>query len=111
MAQQLGDRGVRSRMVASLKASTADDEHKVTLGQALAGLDGGARQALSTRVKASVRGAARNWSDLENELEVYMPVREHRASYTGSQPTLVAWQLLEDEAPIGYRSTGERVVL
>ena len=74
MATQFASQANRGRMAGTLRASTSDDEHKVSLGQALAGIDGGASRALATAVKSTPRGAPRNFGDLENELEVYMPV-------------------------------------
>lgn len=111
IAKQLGAHSARGWLVSSMRASTSDDEHKLTLGQAHGAIQSGAARALAIRAKVSPRGAPRNFGDLDNELEVYMPVRSHRAVYAGDEPILVAWQLREDEAPIAYRPSGERVVL
>jgi hypothetical protein len=111
LAMQLASVGARKRLVSSLKASTADDEHKLALGQLRAGLREGAGAALGVRVSPVVSGMTEAFANLDSDLEVYLPVRSQRESYTGDDELLVAWALQEDEAPIAYTAAGERRVL
>lgn len=110
LAMRLADRQARGRLVGSLRASTADDEHKLLLAQAEEGVTYGAARALARGVKARAPHA-RDFEDLTGEMEVYMPVRAQRESYDGTEPLLVAWQVDEEEAPIAYNAQGERIVL
>lgn len=110
LALRIGEANGLRNAVSSLRASREDNEHKLSLGQLNAGLGGGAQAATAHR-PAVARGVARNFSDLENELEAYMPVKSVRERYDGTRPLIVAWQLVESEDPIGYTAAGERIVL
>ncbi|MCU0650381.1 MAG: hypothetical protein MUF00_20515 [Gemmatimonadaceae bacterium] len=110
LARAMSEGASLRNAVASLRASREDDEHKLTLGQMRAGLTRGQAAALATPVTPHV-ASVRNFADLDNELEVYMPVAAQREQYTGSQPLVVAYQLLEEENPVGYTASGERVEL
>ena len=99
----------RLNAVASMRASREDDEHKLTLGQFRTGIALGESHALSTPV--APQNGTRSFADLDNALEVYMPVPSHRNEYTGDQPLVVAYQLLEDENPVGFTASGERLEL
>ena len=63
------------------------------------------------RVSKTAGGQPRNFGKLDQELEVYLPIRAQREKYNGDDELLVAWQLQEDEAPVAYTSAGERVLL
>jgi hypothetical protein len=110
MAMRLARTTERGQLVRSLRASTADEEHKLLLMQAEVGMLRGPAAAMSLRAKARAPHT-RDFTDLGGEMEVYMPVRAHREAYTGQQPLLVAWQVDEDEAPVAYNAKGERIVL
>ncbi|MDT8341178.1 MAG: hypothetical protein RQ751_06670 [Longimicrobiales bacterium] len=45
------------------------------------------------------------------DLEIYMPVRSHRRRWDGGVDLLVAVQLEEEEAPVGFRLDGSQVEL
>src|SRR5438552_11752442 len=45
------------------------------------------------------------------ELEVYIPVPAHRASWTGDENILVATALTDDDPPIAFDAHGRRQVL
>jgi hypothetical protein len=111
LAIALADPGARLRLTEALRTSTADEEHKVFLGQAIGSLRSGARALGENFGVVRAIGAPRNFRNLAQEIEVYLPVRIQRDAYSGDAPLLVAWQLFEDSAPIAYDNTGQRRTL
>ncbi len=65
----------------------------------IAGENGTTKEALATEAKAAIA------------LEVYFPVPEHRAAWTGDENVLVATALTDDDPPIAFDPDGRRQVL
>ncbi len=65
----------------------------------IAGENGTTKEAVATEAKAAIA------------LEVYFPVPEHRAAWTGDENVLVASALRDDDPPIAFDPDGRRQVL
>jgi len=65
----------------------------------IAGENGTTKEAVATEAKAAIA------------LEVYFPVPEHRAAWTGDENVLVATALRDDDPPIAFDPDGRRQVL
>ncbi len=65
----------------------------------IAGENGTTKEAVATEAKAAIA------------LEVYFPVPEHRAAWTGDENVLVATALREDDPPIAFDVEGRRQLL
>src|SRR6266581_7957579 len=109
VAKGLKNPAFRAYLKAQLDASPSR-EHKLQFetflaandGRALreiAGENGTTKDALATEAKAAIA------------LEVYFPVPEHRAAWTGDENVLVATALTDDDPPIAFDPEGRRQVL
>jgi hypothetical protein len=109
LALALGDASVRQEVKQALAASEIKEGklHFTSFMQgrggniaAAAARRGGPDAAAFTTAIAAVR-----------DLEFYMPVDGHRATWSGGADVLVAVQVIEEEAPVAFTSAGERRVL
>jgi hypothetical protein len=109
LAVALADPAFRARLRHDLEQSPVR-ERKLHFQRYLAA---GTRPALrelaraarepETSVEADARGAL--------PLELYFPVAEHRAGWTGDERLLVATAREDREAPVAYTTRGERLIL
>jgi hypothetical protein len=108
-ARALANPAFRAYVKAQLDASPYR-EQKLQLQTFL-----GANNGRALRQIAAENGARED--DVASEatraiaLEIYIPVAEHRAAWTGDEQVLVATALTDREAPIGFDVRGRRHVL
>ncbi len=109
LARALAKSPLREQLRDDLRGSRLTREHKLILGDYLRGNEGflkGAAEALAVTPAALQAKVAQL-----PHLELYIPVRAHREMWTSDQPLLVATQLIEEDDPIAFSSSGERVAL
>jgi hypothetical protein len=109
LALSLGDPQTRAQLKANLDGSPIR-EHKVHFQRYLLG---GAQPALGRLARSSGTSEATLRADAERSigLELYMPVPEHRATWSGDDRVLVATALQDHEAPVAFDVRGRRQVL
>jgi hypothetical protein len=99
----------RAYLKAQLDASPYT-EHKLQFETFLAANSGRALRQI-----AAVNGATQEALDKEAKaaiaLEVYFPVTEHRAAWSGDEQVLVATALTDDDPPVAFDPAGRRHVL
>jgi hypothetical protein len=109
MARALADPEFRAYIKAELDRSPFV-EHKLQLQRFLSRPDRRALRQLA-RVGAESESAVRADAAAAIPLEIYFPVPEHRAAWTGGPDILVASAREDREAPIAYDVKGRRQVL
>lgn len=110
VALALNEQGLRTRVLQDMRKSPYL-EHKLAFSSYLNGESGGV-------LRAAMRKAA-DLSDTEidelltvaPELEFYMPVVEHRRTWTGGAEVVVASDRDDDDRPVGFTTAGESVTL
>jgi hypothetical protein len=109
VARGLKNPAFRAYLKAQLDASPYA-EHKVLFERFLSANDGHALRQVAAensvskeRLSADAKGAI--------ALEVYFPVPEHRAAWTGDENVLVATALTDREAPVAFDPDGRRHIL
>lgn len=110
VALALGDQGLRARVASDMRASPVR-EHKLELRRYLRGATGGMLVAKMQHATGKSRAELLALVERVPPLEFYMPVRAQRRSWAGDTNLLVAAQLDEDVAPIGYALDGRAVAL
>jgi hypothetical protein len=109
VAQGLKNPAFRAYLKAQLDASPYR-EHKLQFETFLAAADGRAlRQIAGENAISKERIAAAAKAAIA--LEVYFPIAEHRAAWTGDENVLVATALTDRESPIAFDADGRRYVL
>lgn len=110
VAISLDDREMRHRLRKDLRAAPFR-EHKLELKTYLRSNDG--RQLLGRMASAASRSpdAVLTMVDQVRSLELYMPVRKHRESWVGDGEVLVAVQLEEEDAIVGFNTAGKETVV
>jgi hypothetical protein len=109
-ALALADPDFRAEVKRQLDASPFP-EHKIHLRHFLAASGGRARGALA-RAGGGVREAEVDAEvEAAPQLEVYLPVPDHRARWNGGEDLLVATALQDRDEPIAFSLRGERQVL
>jgi hypothetical protein len=109
MARALADPAVRRRVKQDLDRSPVR-EHKLHFQRLLA--DGARPAAADVARAAGVSAAALTVEALAAPaLELYLPVPEHRARWTGDANVLVATALNDHEPPVAFDPSGRRFVL
>lgn len=111
IALALRDPTVRQRIKRDLQASRVTREHKLDFAkyvrtQGAAALAREVGSSLGTQPAELDVALARVRS-----MEFYVPVPAHRASWTGGDDLIVAFQIDEDEDPIGFDLSGSPVQL
>jgi len=109
VAKGLKNPAFRAYLKAQLDASPYR-EHKLQLETFLAANNGRALREIAAEngtTKEAVDGEAK----AAIALEVYFPVPEHRAAWTGDERVLVATALTDDDPPIAFDPAGHRQVL
>jgi len=108
-ALAMADPAFRAEVKQELDASPYP-EHKIHLRRFLAASGGRALGALAradgvpeSQVDAEVQAAP--------QLELYLPVPEHRARWVGGEDLLVATAVMDHEAPIAFSPAGARRIL
>jgi hypothetical protein len=109
LARSLADPAVRARVKQDLDRSPVR-EHKVQFQRLLAD---GARPAAVEIARATGAPAAAVTAEAlaASPLELYLPVPEHRARWTGDANILVATAVNDHEPPIAFDPSGRRFVL
>lgn len=110
VAISLANRPLRHRLKRDLRAAPFR-EHKLELRSYLRSSDGSdmlARMALASSRPADAILTA---LDQVRSLELYLPVRAHRATWVGDGELLVAVQLEEDDPITAFNSAGNEVGL
>ena len=109
VAKGLKNPAFRAYLKAQLDASPYR-EHKLQLETFLAANNGRALREIAAEngiTKETIAGEAK----AAIALEVYFPVPEHRAAWTGDERVLVATALTDDDPPIAFDPGGHRQVL
>jgi len=109
LAVALADPAFRARLQHDLQRSPIR-EQKLHFQRYLAAADRHALRELARAARepeASVDGDARG----AFPLELYFPVAEHRAGWTGDDRILVATARADREPPVAYTTRGERLIL
>jgi hypothetical protein len=109
LALALRDERFRAELKKDLDRSPVR-EGKLHFQRYLAASQGRARVALA-RASGEASGNVSLDARTAPALELYLPVPAHRAAWTGDERVLVATQDDEGEAPVGFTSSGERLVL
>ena len=109
LARALADPALRLRIKQDLDRSPVR-EHKLHLQRLLAD---GARPAAAEVARATGASPATVTAEALGAppLELYLPVPEHRARWTGDANVLVATALNDHEAPVAFDVSGRRLVL
>lgn len=109
LARSLADPAVRLRVKQDLDRSPVR-EHKLQFQRLLAD---GAHPAAVEIARATGAAAAAVTAEAlaASPLELYLPVPEHRARWTGDANVLVATAMNDHEPPIGFDPSGRRFVL
>lgn len=108
-AKGLKNPAFRAYLKAQLDASPYR-EHKLQFETFLAANRGRALREIAAE-NATTGDALAAQARSAIALEVYFPVAEHRAAWTGDEQVLVATALKDDDAPVAYDPRGRRQVL
>ena len=109
VAKGLKNAAFRAYLKAQLDASPYR-EHKLQFETFLAANGGRALREIATENGTS-KDALASQAKAAIALEVYFPVAEHRAAWTGDENVLVATALTDDDPPIAFDPEGRRQVL
>src|SRR4051812_16014950 len=108
-AKGLKNAAFRAYLKAQLDASPYV-EHKLQFETFLAANSGRALREIAAENGATPDGVAEQ-AKAAIALEVYFPVPDHRAAWTGDENVLVATALTDDDPPIAFDPGGRRQVL
>jgi hypothetical protein len=112
VALALNDPGLREQVKNDMRASRFTTEHKLPFRHYLQGPSGAVLFAAMAKKSGRGRPEILSLLDRMPPLEFYMPVRNHRETWTGGRDLLVAGTL--DEAGttlVGYDLTGQPLTL
>jgi len=109
MAKGLKNAAFRAYLKAQLDASPYN-EHKLQFETFLAANSGRALRQIAGENGASTETIARQAKEAI-ALEVYFPVAEHAAAWTGDENVLVATALTDADTPVAYDPAGRQQVL
>lgn len=110
VALALQDQGLRQRIKNDMRTAPIW-EHKLEFSNYIKGASGGILLAKMSQVTGKSRSEILALMESVRPLEFYMPVREHRARWTGGSDLLVASQLEDEDTPHAYDLQGRAVVL
>jgi len=108
-AKGLKNPAFRAYLKAQLTASPYR-EHKLQLETFLAANESRALREIALE-NGTTKDALASEAKTAIALEVYFPVPEHRAAWTGDEQVLVATALTDDDPPIAFDADGRRQVL
>lgn len=121
VAVALNDPQLRQRVFDDLRASRFSREHKLEFRAYLRGQGAGGLLLDRLAAEKTTRTPGAQLTDMRQAvlstassippLEMYMPVPEHRAAWTGGPDLIVASQIVKDADPVGYRLDGTEVQL
>ena len=109
LALALGDPAFRTHVKAELDRSPFR-EHKLSLQRFLGADRGRALSAIAGRTGVATTELARA-ADQAIPLEMYLPVPEHRRSWTGDADVLVATAVADHDPPVAFDVQGNRQLL
>jgi hypothetical protein len=109
LALALGDPAFRAHVKAELDRSPFR-EHKLSFQRFLGADRGRALSAIAGRTGVATTELARA-ADRAIALEMYLPVPEHRRSWTGDANVLVATAVADHDPPVAFDVQGNRQVL
>jgi hypothetical protein len=109
LARALADSAFRAELRSDLDRSSFV-EHKLQLQSLLHASDGRMLKEVA-RLNGTVESTIESDAVQSIPLEIYFPVHEHRAHWSGGPDLLVASARQDREAPIAYDVTGRRQVL
>ena len=110
VALALQDADLRASVHADMRASRFTGEHKLPLATYLRGAGSALLAHAAERTGASPASLLSRMA-AAGDLEFYMPVPEHRATWTGDDNLIVAGLLMEGDAPLAYTLQGELMFL
>jgi len=111
LALAMNDRGLRNRIKTDMRKAPFS-EHKLMFSDYLRGQSGGIVLAKMARESGQSREQVLALLAQLPPLEFYMPVADHRESWTGGADLIVAGSIMGDRAaPIGYDLQGQPVAL
>ena len=111
VALALQDQGLRQRIKNDMRESRHTVEHKLPFSDYLHGNSGGILLAKMAKESGKSREEIQALLDEVRPLEFYMPVDEHRESWTGGSELLVASLLRDEDIPVVYTLTGQSVAV
>ncbi|MGH7699497.1 MAG: hypothetical protein ACREMJ_03120, partial [Gemmatimonadales bacterium] len=109
VARALAEPGFRAELKAALDGSPYA-EHKLHFQRLLAAEGGRVAAAIARANGLGQAEVAREAAAL-GVLEIYLPVPEHRAAWTGDEQVLVATAEQDGDAPVAFDVAGRRSVL
>ena len=104
LASLLSQQAMRRQLKDDFRLSGATYEHKLLLSNFLQS----SRTQLSENLKSRLQASGVNVEWMRNELrelEIYMPIRQHRRTWMSHQPVQVAWQLEQGDQIVAYNSS------
>lgn len=112
VALALQDEGLRQRVKNDMRASRFTHEHKLEFAQYLKGNSGGILLAKMAKESGKTREEMLALLGSVEPLEFYMPVPEHRETWSGGTDLLISGSLDEENKTlVGYNLAGERVAI
>ncbi len=109
LARALGDADFRAKFLRALSASRVR-EGKVHFQRFLDDPAGPGRRRLAD-LSGDAEAEISSDLDLSPQIEVYLPVPEHRKAWTGDGNVLVATAERDHDAPVAFDSRGRRLML
>jgi hypothetical protein len=109
VALALADPAFRSELKARFDGSPYR-EHKLHF-QRLLDADGGRARAAIARASHIAEAELARQAGVLTELEIYLPVPEHRQAWSGDERVLVATAIHDRDAPVAFDLHGRRYVL
>jgi hypothetical protein len=110
LAVVLNDDDARQNLYAEIRSSRHTIEHKVDLWDYLSA-SGKETSGKMSRAADIQKIQEQHRSGQIRGMEIYMPVDAHRAQWNGGRDLIVAYQIEEEDEPIGYSLSGEVVKL
>ncbi len=111
VALALNDQGLRQRVKNDLRESRHTVEHKLQFSNYLHGNSGGILLAKMAKESGKSREEIQALLTQVRPLEFYMPVDEHRESWTGGSDLLIASLLRDKDVPLVLTLSGESVAI
>jgi hypothetical protein len=106
----LNDDDARQNLYEEIRSSRHTIEHKVDLWDYLSA-SGRETSGRMSRTADVQRIQEQHQSGQIRGMEIYMPVDAHRAQWNGGRDLIVAYQIGQDDEPIGYSLDGKVVKL
>jgi hypothetical protein len=111
VALAMNDQGLRQRVKNDMRASRHTIEHKLPFSDYLHGNSGGILLAKMAKESGKSRDEILALLEQVRPLEFYMPVPEHRESWTGGSDLWIGSLLEDHTVPTVFTTSGQRISL